>query len=91
MAPKINKSVDRLNSLNKKALPKRGSHHQSLYKDDLLKRFARNSQNFQNSPIQSKPSLSNLQLPNSAQNPKTPNQQRKSSVSIASKNFLSIC
>ena len=66
MAPKINKSVDKMNSLTKKALPNRGAHHQSLYKDDLLKRFGRSSQNFQQSPIQSKPSLSHLQLPSSS-------------------------
>ena len=61
-----------MNSLTKKGLPSR-VHHQSLYKDDLLKRFGRSSQNFQQSPIQSKPSLSHLQLPASNQNPKSQN------------------
>lgn len=45
MSPKINKSVDKRKSLDKKLIPNRGANHPSLYKEDLLKRFGRNSQN----------------------------------------------
>lgn len=91
MVPKNNKSVDRANSQTKKQIPNRGVHHQSLYKDDLLKRFGRSSQNFQPSLLPSKSSLTQLQPPQLNQSPKISSQQRKSSVSIASKNFLSLC